>query len=81
MMHSNNEIGAVLPVAGIAAACKPRGAVVHTDAAQSVGKVPVKVSGRDPTQRTRLKQQRRRSRGEGDRATQSDGDASTQPKS
>ena len=43
VMHSNNEIGALLPVAAIAAACKAPGVVVHTDAAQSVGKVPVKV--------------------------------------
>jgi hypothetical protein len=43
VMHSNNEIGALLPVAAIAAACKAHGVVMHTDAAQSVGKVPVKV--------------------------------------
>lgn len=43
VMHSNNEIGALLPVSAIAAACKAHGVIVHTDAAQSVGKVPVKV--------------------------------------
>ncbi|MBI4952981.1 MAG: cysteine desulfurase [Myxococcales bacterium] len=43
VMHSNNETGALQPVAELAALAHAVGAVVHTDAAQSVGKVPVKV--------------------------------------
>jgi cysteine desulfurase len=39
VMHSNNEVGAIQPVPAIAQACRPRGILVHTDAAQSVGKV------------------------------------------
>mmetsp|Transcript_16428 Transcript_16428/g.22702 ORF Transcript_16428/g.22702 Transcript_16428/m.22702 type:complete len:471 (+) Transcript_16428:49-1461(+) len=42
VMHSNNEVGAILPVREIAELVRGRGALVHTDAAQSVGKVPVK---------------------------------------
>jgi cysteine desulfurase len=43
IMHSNNEVGTIQPIAEIAAIAKERGAIVHTDAAQSLGKVPVKV--------------------------------------
>lgn len=43
VMHSNNETGVLQPIAAIADAARARGAVVHTDAAQSVGKVPVEV--------------------------------------
>ncbi|MCP3166199.1 cysteine desulfurase family protein [Myxococcus qinghaiensis] len=43
LMHSNNETGVVQPVADIAALAHRHGATVHTDAAQSVGKVPVEV--------------------------------------
>jgi len=43
IMHANNETGAIQPVAAIARAAKARGAVVHTDAAQSLGKVAVDV--------------------------------------
>jgi cysteine desulfurase len=43
LMHSNNETGALQPVAEVAEAARARGAWVHTDAAQSVGKVPVDV--------------------------------------
>lgn len=43
VMHSNNETGTVNPIAGIAAAAHARGALVHTDAAQSTGKVPTRV--------------------------------------
>jgi len=43
MMHSNNEIGTVQPIAQIARIGRARGALIHTDAAQSVGKVPVNV--------------------------------------
>lgn len=43
VMHSNNEIGTLLPIAEIAKVAHEHGAVMHTDAAQSIGKVPVKV--------------------------------------
>ena len=43
-MLVNNETGALQDIAGIAAACRPRGVLVHTDAAQALGKVPVDVA-------------------------------------
>jgi cysteine desulfurase len=44
VMHSNNETGVLQPVAALASVASARGALVHTDAAQSVGKVPVRVA-------------------------------------
>ena len=43
VMHANNEVGAVQPIAAIAAAAHAHGALVHTDAAQSAGKIDVRV--------------------------------------
>jgi cysteine desulfurase len=43
VMHSNNETGVLQPVAELARLAHEAGAAVHTDAAQSVGKVPVRV--------------------------------------
>jgi cysteine desulfurase NifS/selenium donor protein len=43
VMHANNEVGSVQPIAEIAALARERGILVHTDAAQSVGKIPVRV--------------------------------------
>lgn len=43
VMHSNNEVGTLMPVKEIAAVCRERGVLVHTDCAQSLGKVPVDV--------------------------------------
>ncbi len=43
IMHANNETGALQPVAELARLAHERGAIVHTDAAQSAGKVPVNV--------------------------------------
>ena len=43
IMHANNEVGTVQPVAEIARAARRVGALVHTDAAQSAGKIPVDV--------------------------------------
>jgi cysteine desulfurase len=43
VMHANNEIGTIQPIAEIARLAHERGALVHTDAVQSVGKVPVDV--------------------------------------
>ncbi|HEV8394399.1 MAG TPA: cysteine desulfurase family protein [Vicinamibacterales bacterium] len=43
IMHANNEIGTIQPVAELTRLAKARGAVVHTDAVQTVGKIPVNV--------------------------------------
>jgi cysteine desulfurase len=43
IMHANNEVGSVQPIAQIAALTRPRGIVLHCDAAQSIGKIPVSV--------------------------------------
>ncbi|HKA46473.1 MAG TPA: cysteine desulfurase family protein [Burkholderiales bacterium] len=43
VMHANNEIGTIQPIAEISHLAKKRDAVVHTDAAQSLGKIPVNV--------------------------------------
>ena len=43
VMHANNEVGTLQPVAGIAALTRPRGILLHTDAAQSAGKQRVDV--------------------------------------
>jgi cysteine desulfurase len=44
IMHSNNEVGTLQPIKQIAALTKARGVLLHTDAAQSLGKVPVDVN-------------------------------------
>jgi cysteine desulfurase len=41
VMHANNEIGVLQDVAAVAAHCRERGVALHTDAAQSAGKVPL----------------------------------------
>lgn len=43
LMHANNEVGTLQPVQACAAIARARGILVHTDAVQSVGKVPVDV--------------------------------------
>ena len=43
IMHANNEVGTIQPVAELAAIAREHGAVFHTDAVQSVGKIPVSV--------------------------------------
>jgi cysteine desulfurase len=43
IIHAQNEIGTVQPIADIAAAARRGGALLHADAAQSVGKVAVNV--------------------------------------
>ena len=40
IMHANNEIGTVQPIRQIAEICHGRNVLVHTDASQSVGKIP-----------------------------------------
>ena len=44
IMHGNNEIGVVNPVAEFGAICKEKGVLFHTDAAQTAGKVPIDVN-------------------------------------
>lgn len=43
IMHSNNEIGTVAPIAEIGAIARERGVLFHTDATQSAGIVPLDV--------------------------------------
>jgi cysteine desulfurase len=43
VMHANNEVGSVQPVHEIGRRLTARGILLHTDAAQSVGKIAVKV--------------------------------------
>ncbi len=43
IMHANNEIGTIQPIAELAQLAHARGALLHTDAVQSVGKIPVDV--------------------------------------
>jgi cysteine desulfurase len=43
LMHANNEIGTIQPVAELTRLAKARGAIVHTDAVQTAGKIPVNV--------------------------------------
>jgi cysteine desulfurase len=43
-MLANNEIGIIQPLAEIAAVCKARGVLLHCDATQAVGKIPVDVA-------------------------------------
>lgn len=43
IMHANNEVGTIQPVQEIGALARSKGILFHTDAAQSVGKIPVQV--------------------------------------
>lgn len=43
IIHAQNEIGTIQPVAAIAAAAKKHGTLTHIDAAQSAGKIPIDV--------------------------------------
>jgi len=43
VMHANNEIGTIQPIAELARIARDRGALFHTDAVQSAGKIPVNV--------------------------------------
>jgi cysteine desulfurase len=44
IMHANNEVGTLQPITELAALAHARGALFHTDAAQSIGKLPVDVA-------------------------------------
>ena len=43
IMHGNNEVGTLQPVAEIGALCKEKGVFYHCDACQTFGKVPIDV--------------------------------------
>ncbi len=43
IMYANNEIGVMQPIAEIGKIAKSKGVLLHTDATQAVGKVPVNV--------------------------------------
>lgn len=45
IMTANNEIGTLMPVKEIAAVCRERGVLFHTDAVQAVGHIPIDVHG------------------------------------
>jgi cysteine desulfurase len=44
VMHANNEVGTIQPIADIAAIARRHDIVMHSDAAQSVGKIPTDVT-------------------------------------
>lgn len=43
VMLANNEIGVIQPLEAIGRLCRDRGVLLHSDATQAVGKIPVKV--------------------------------------
>ncbi|MDY6907987.1 MAG: cysteine desulfurase NifS [Chloroflexota bacterium] len=45
VMHANNEVGTIQPIAEIGAIARERGIAFHTDAVQTVGRIPVDVDG------------------------------------
>ena len=44
LMHANNEVGTIQPISDISELARQNGIIVHTDAAQSVGKIPACVN-------------------------------------
>ncbi len=47
VMHANNEVGTIYPVKEIAVVAHGRGVLVHTDAVQTLGKIPMDVNDLD----------------------------------
>lgn len=47
IMHANNEIGTIEPIAELASICRERGIIFHTDAVASAGNIPVDVNELD----------------------------------
>ena len=43
-MHANNEVGTIQPIDECARIAHDHGVLFHTDAAQSVGKVPTRIN-------------------------------------
>jgi cysteine desulfurase len=44
VMHANNEVGTIQPISEISQIARERGILLHSDAAQSVGKIPTLVN-------------------------------------
>ncbi len=44
VMHANNEIGTIEPIKTLGAVCRERGVVFHTDAVQTLGRLPIDVN-------------------------------------
>ena len=44
VMHGNNEIGTIEPIADLSAVCREKGVPFHTDAVATVGNIPVDVN-------------------------------------
>lgn len=44
VMWANNEVGTISPVPAIASLCRERSVILHTDATQAVGKIPLDVT-------------------------------------
>ncbi|MEI6061839.1 MAG: cysteine desulfurase family protein, partial [Bacteroidota bacterium] len=44
VMHANNEVGTIQPIAELSAITRKHGILFHTDAAQSAGKIPLDVN-------------------------------------
>ena len=44
IMHANNEIGTIEPIAALSAICREKGVLFHTDAVATVGNIPVDVN-------------------------------------
>src|SRR5512136_367092 len=47
VMHANNETGVIQPIEAISKIARQNGIVLHTDAVQSIGKIPADVRTRD----------------------------------
>lgn len=47
VMHANNETGVIQPIPELSAACRASGILLHTDAVQSAGHIPIDLS-REP---------------------------------
>lgn len=43
LMHANNEVGTIQPISAVSQIAREHGILFHTDAAQSVGKIPTRV--------------------------------------
>ena len=44
-MYANNEVGTIQPMERVAQICRRHGAILHTDAVQAAGKIPLDVAG------------------------------------
>lgn len=44
LMHANNEMGTIQPISQVGAICRERGIILHCDACQTVGHIPIDVT-------------------------------------